>query len=203
MKKLLIPGVILLIALMSGCEEKKRLAYPATSKVEQADDYFGTQVSDPYRWLEDDNSEETGAWVKAQNAVTFGYLESIPFRDKIRERLTKIWDFPKQGAPFKEGGRYYFFKNDGLQNQDVVYMKENLDGEEKIVLDPNTFSDDGTVALTNFSPSRDGKYIGYGISRGGSDWNEFKLLDAVNSNLHPIYVAKESMFNQWHLPYHL
>jgi prolyl oligopeptidase len=160
-----------------GCQQQK-FDYPVTAKVDHVDEYFGTQVADPYRWLEDDTSAQTAEWVKAQNEVTFGYLESIPFRQKIEDRLTEIWNYPKVTAPYKRGGRYYYSKNDGLQNQYVVYSKDELDAEERMVLDPNTFSEDGTVALTSFSPSQDGKYIGYGISRGGSDWNEFFVLNA-------------------------
>lgn len=173
---------------MVSCEQKQqrvRPDYPVTARVDQVDDYFGTPVADPYRWLEDDNSDETAEWVKAQNAVTFGYLEQIPFRQQLKDRLTKIWDYPKVTAPYKKGGRYYYSKNDGLQNQYVVYRKEALDGEEQLVLDPNTFSEDGTVALTGFYPSDDGKYIGYGISRGGSDWNEFYVMDAATLELLP------------------
>ena len=168
--------------LMISCNQQ-RFDYPVTAKVDQVDEYFGTKVSDPYRWLEDDTSAQTAAWVKAQNEVTFAYLNEIPFREKIKERLTKIWDYPKVTAPYKEGGRYYYSRNNGLQNQYVVFSKESLDGEEKMVLDPNTFSADGTVALTNFSPSDDGKYIGYGISRGGSDWNEYYVMNASDLNL--------------------
>jgi prolyl oligopeptidase len=174
---LLNTAMIILLTLTISCSNEKRPDYPITSKVDQVDDYFGTPVPDPYRWLEDDNSEETKAWVQAQVAVTSAYLEQLPYREKIRERLTAIWDFPKESAPFKEGGRYYIFRNDGLQNQDVVYMKETLDGKEEVILDPNAFSEDGTISLTDLSPSRDGRYLGYGISRGGSDWNEYKVLD--------------------------
>lgn len=178
---ILIMGLIALS--MISCQQQQRFDYPVTSKVDQTDDYFGTKVSDPYRWLEDDTSAQTGEWVKAQNELTFAYLNEIPFRDKIKERLTKIWDYPKVTAPYKEGGRYYYSRNNGLQNQYVVYSKETLEGEERMVLDPNTFSEDGTVALTNFSPSDDGKYIGYGISRGGSDWNEFFVMNAGDLSL--------------------
>ncbi len=164
---------------MISCQ-RQNFNYPVTAKVDQIDDYFGTKVADPYRWLEDDTSAQTAAWVKAENAVTFAYLEKIPYRQKIEERLTKIWDYPKVSAPYKEGGRYYYSKNSGIQNQFVQYSKETLDGPERMVLDPNTFSEDGTVSLTNFSPSEDGKYIGYGISRGGSDWNEFFVMNADN-----------------------
>jgi prolyl oligopeptidase len=160
-----------------GCQQQK-YEYPVTAKVDQVDDYFGTQVADPYRWLEDDTSAQTAEWVKAQNEVTFGFLESIPFRDKIEERLTEIWNYPKVTSPYKRGGWYYYSKNDGLQNQYVVFRKDKLDGEEQLVLDPNTFSEDGTVALTSFNPSKDGKFIGYGISRGGSDWNEHYVMNA-------------------------
>jgi len=162
---------------MISCQQQK-FTYPVTAKEDQVDDYFGTKVADPYRWLEDDTTAQTAQWVKAQNAVTFGFLEQIPYRQKIQDRLTKIWDYPKVSAPYKEGGRYYYSRNNGLQNQFVQFSKETLDGEERLVLDPNTFSEDGTVSLTNFSPSEDGKYIGYGISRGGSDWNEFFVMNA-------------------------
>lgn len=172
----------IIMALMISCQQQK-IEYPVTDKVDQVDDYFGIQVSDPYRWLEDDTSAQTSAWVKAQNEVTFAYLNAIPFRDKIKERLTKIWDYPKVTAPYKEGGRYYYYRNNGLQNQYVVYSKETLEGEERMVLDPNSFSEDGTVALTNFSPSDDGRYIGYGISHGGSDWNEYYVMNAQDLSL--------------------
>ncbi|HOX77668.1 MAG TPA: prolyl oligopeptidase family serine peptidase [Bacteroidales bacterium] len=178
MKKLLIISVGMMFLTMISCQQQPKFTYPVTAKVDQTDDYFGTTVTDPYRWLEDDNSAETAEWVKAQNAVTFGYLEQIPYRQKIQDRLTKIWDYPKVTAPYKEGGRFYYSKNNGLQNQFVVFSKDALDGEERMVLDPNTFSEDGTVSLSTFSPSDDGKYIGYGISRGGSDWSEYFVMNA-------------------------
>ncbi|MBW6460996.1 MAG: prolyl oligopeptidase family serine peptidase [Bacteroidales bacterium] len=182
MKRVFLAALSLTVIFMISCQQtqtpQQRPDYPVTAKVDHVDEYFGTLVADPYRWLEDDNSDETAEWVKAQNVVTFGYLDQIPFRDKIRERLTKIWDFPKETAPYHRGGRFYYSKNDGLQNQYVVFSRETLDGDERMVLDPNTFSEDGTISLTNFSPSDDGNYIGYGISRGGSDWNEFFVLNA-------------------------
>jgi prolyl oligopeptidase len=177
MNKILITALSLMTLLMISCQQQK-FDYPVTAREDQADDYFGTKVTDPYRWLEDDTSARTADWVEAQNAVTFAFLEQIPYRQKIQDRLTKIWDYPKVSAPYKEGGRYYYSRNNGLQNQFVQFSKETLDGEERMVLDPNTFSEDGTVSLTNFSPSEDGKYIGYGISRGGSDWNEFFVMNA-------------------------
>lgn len=162
---------------IAGCQPQAEHQYPVTEKTAQTDDYFGTTVADPYRWLENDTSAQTAEWVKQQNEVTHNYLASIPFRDKIKERLTQIWDYPKVSAPFKKGGHYFTFKNDGLQNQSVAYIKDNLDGEDRVILDPNTLSDDGTVSLTNFNVSDNGKFLGYGISRGGSDWNEMFIKD--------------------------
>jgi len=146
-------------------------------KNEVTDTYFGTEVADPYRWLEDDTSPETEAWVEAENKVTSAYLSQIPFRDKLKDRLTELTNYEKIGIPYKKKGKYYFFKNDGLQNQSVFYVKETLDGEAKVVLDPNKLSDDGTVALSSISFSRDGKYLAYNISRSGSDWNEIFVID--------------------------
>ena len=151
--------------------------YPETAMGDVVDDYHGTKVPDPYRWLEDDMSDETAAWVKAQNEVTFAYLESIPFRDALKERMTKIWNYPKMGTPFKEGDLYFYGYNTGLQNQSVIFMKKSLEEEGEVFLDPNGFSDDGTVALAGLSFSNDHKYAAYGISRGGSDWREFFIKD--------------------------
>ncbi|MBN1340503.1 MAG: S9 family peptidase [Bacteroidales bacterium] len=185
MRKLNFVLAIMIFAGMMSCEQKKTemikpAPYPETQKVVQADEYFGTQVEDPYRWLEDDNSEETGQWVQAQNEVTFGYLGQIPFREKIRERLTKIWDYPRYGVPFKEGNNYFFFKNDGLQNQSVMYMRQGLDAEASVFLDPNTFSEDGTVALGNISFNKDGSLMAYSISRSGSDWQEIQVMEVAS-----------------------
>jgi len=179
MRKNLIIALSLTTIFMISCEQQK-FTYPPTAKVDHVDDYFGTQVADPYRWLEDDTSSQTADWVKVQNEITFAFLEKIPYRQKIQDRLTEIWDYPKVSSPYKVGGRYYYSRNDGLQNQFVQFSKETLDGEERIVLDPNTFSEDGTVSLSAFSPSEDGKYIGYGVSRGGSDWSEFYVMNADN-----------------------
>lgn len=153
------------------------IRYPATKKVEVVDDYHGTQVADPYRWLEDTNAAETAAWIEAQNAVTFDYLGGIVEREAIRARLTELWDFPRHGTPYREGGKIFFFKNDGLQNQSVLYVQESLDGEARVLLDPNTLSDDGTVALSMTAVSPDGRYLAYGTSSGGSDWQEFHVRD--------------------------
>lgn len=176
MKKVLL--LISLIVLSMACTQKKEvLVYPETKKVNQVDNYHGTQVADPYRWLEDDNSEETKAWVAAENKVSFGYLEQIPFREDLKERLTEIWNYPKMGNPFKEKDIYFYSYNTGLQNQSVIYKKNSLDEKGEVFLDPNTLSKDGTVALTTFSISNDDKYVGYGIARAGSDWNEFFIRD--------------------------
>jgi prolyl oligopeptidase len=156
-----------------------QLKYPETKKVDVVDDYHGTKVADPYRWLEDDNSEETKQWVAEQNKVTFDYFEKIPFREKVKERFTKLFNYPKYSAPFKAGDKYYFFKNDGLQNQSVMYVKNELDGEANVFIDPNKFSEDGTKSLSNFNFSKDGKYFAYGISTGGSDWDEFFVMNAL------------------------
>ncbi|MFQ4142760.1 prolyl oligopeptidase family serine peptidase [Chlorogloeopsis sp. ULAP02] len=155
----------------------KPLTYPSTRKSNQVDSYHGAPVADPYRWLEDPDSEETKAWVEAQNKVTFGYLEEIPAREKIKQRLTKLWDYEKYSVPFKEGERYFYFKNDGLQNQSVLYTLKSLDEEPTVLLDPNTLSEDGTVALSGLAISEDGKLLAYGLSTAGSDWQEWKVRD--------------------------
>lgn len=157
----------------------QRLSYPEARKERHADEYFGTTVPDPYRWMEDFNSDEVKEWVKKENQVTFSYLEKIPFRDKIRERLNEIWNYPKYGAPFKAGDYYFFYKNDGMQNQNVLYIQKGIDGMPEVFLDPNTFSTDGTVSISTISPSKDGKYFVYGISKAGSDWNEFFVMDVA------------------------
>jgi prolyl oligopeptidase len=151
------------------------LNYPSTNTIEQLDNYHGVEVPDPYRWLEDLESAETKAWVEAQNQVTFGYLEQISARDRIKARLTQLWDYEKYSIPFKEGDRYFYFKNDGLQNQSVLYVLPTLDGEPRVLLDPNILSDDGTVALSGLSISEDGNYLAYGLSSSGSDWQEWTV----------------------------
>ena len=168
----------LLTILWAGCHHGyiKSLQYPNTKKdAGVTDTYFTTIVADPYRWLEDDNSAETAAWVEAQNKITFDYLENIPQKDKIKNRLTEIWDYEKVSAPFKRGGKYYFYKNEGLQDQSVLYSVEKLGGAEKIILDPNTFSEDGTIALSGIYFNGDGNLLGYAKSKGGSDWKEFYI----------------------------
>ena len=161
-----------------------KLTYPTTKKVEVVDDYFGTKVPDPYRWLEDENSAETKAWVDAQNAVTFAYLDKIPYREKLKARLTELYNYPRVNAPFRRGDTYFFSKNDGLQNQNVYYIQKGVKGVPEVFLDPNKFSTDGTSVLSTFSLSKDGKYLAYGISTGGSDWVTLHLMEvATRKNL--------------------
>lgn len=175
--------------LLSACKNKKdamadfELKYPETKRDSIYDEYFGIKVHDPYRWLEDDNSPETEEWVKAQNELTFSYLERIPYRQKIRDRLTKLWDYPKMSPPVNIKGKYFFFKNDGLQNQSVLYYMDKIKGTEKVVVDPNQLSKDGTVALSTFSVSDDGKYIAYAISKAGSDWSEIYVKEIETGKL--------------------
>jgi len=159
------------------------MTYPETRKdTSVVDDYFGVKVADPYRWLEDDNSEETADWVKRQNAVTFAYLETLPNRAKIRSRLEKLYDYERYGTPFKKGGKFFFFKNDGMQNQSVLYIQDSLQGEASVLIDPNTLSADGTVALGSTSVSKDGGYMAYQLSAAGSDWNEIHIKDLATGN---------------------
>ena len=157
--------------------ENHMVKYPKTRKSETVDTYFGTPVADPYRWLEDDMSDETGAWVKAQNEVTFNYLEKIPFREALKQRLEKLWNYEKLGSPFKEGNYTYFYKNNGLQNQYVLYRKQG-EGKEEVFLDPNTFSEDGTTSLAGLSFTKDGSLAAYLISEGGSDWRKAIVINA-------------------------
>jgi len=169
---------------MSEKPDLMKLKYPETRKDETVvDDYHGTIIKDPYRWLEDDHSEETMNWVKEQNKVTFDYLHALPGRDKFINRLTELWDYPKYSSPFKEGGKYYFFKNDGLQNQSSLYSIKTLDGEPKLILDPNKFSEDGTTSLAGLGFNKDGDKMAYMISEGGSDWRKAMVMDLKTGEL--------------------
>ena len=185
MKKV-IPA-LLLFALISSCKNESKpepitVNYPVTAKVDTVDTYFGTEVKDPYRWLEDDRSPETEAWVKEQNKTTFGYLEHIPFRTDLKNRLEKLWNYEKLGSPFKNGDYTYFYKNDGLQNQYVVYRAKG-DEEPEVFLDPNTFSEDGTTSLAGLSFTKDGSLAAYLISEGGSDWRKAIILNAETKEI--------------------
>ena len=153
------------------------ITYPATRQVEQIDTYHGTQVADPYRWLEDDNSADTKAWVQAQNVVTERYLQALPQRLPVRKLYTALFDFERFGVPTKAGSRYFWTRNDGLQQQAVLYTAKSLDEAPTVALDPNTLSKDGTVALSNSVPSRDGRMLAYGVSNAGSDWQHWRVRD--------------------------
>lgn len=171
------------LAMLSACNTKSKIDYPETAKDNTTDSYFGTEVADPYRWLENDTSKATADWVNAENKVTFDYLGKIPFRTELKQKLTDLVNYEKYSSPFKKNGKYYFYKNDGLQNQSVLYVQETLDAEAKVVLDPNKLSDDGTVALSGISFSKDGKYMAYIISRSGSDWREIYVMDLATEKL--------------------
>ncbi|WP_435022407.1 prolyl oligopeptidase family serine peptidase [Tundrisphaera sp. TA3] len=168
-----------------AAEPPRHLDYPAARKEAVVDDYHGVKVADPYRWLEDPDSPETRAWVEAENKVTFGYLESIPARAELKDRLTKLWNYEKFGAPRKEGSRYFFSRNSGLQNQYVLYTTDRLDAEPRVLIDPNTLSADGTVALGATAISDGGDLIAYGLSSAGSDWVEFKVRDVATGEDRP------------------
>lgn len=157
--------------------QRKKLVYPETKKIAQADDYHGVSVADPYRWLEDPDSEPTRAWVAAQNEVTFGYLAQIPQRAALQARLTQLWDYERFSLPVKKGGRYFYSRNDGLKNQSVLYVTDAMNGTPRELLDPNALSPDGTIALAAWSVSHDGKRLAYSLASAGSDWNEWKVLD--------------------------
>ena len=171
--------VLATLVLFACTEQKKKLDYPVTKKGDVKDTYFGVEVADPYRWLEDDHSEETAEWVKAENKVTYNYLNQIPYREELKERLSSIWNYEKVGAPFKEGDWTYFYKNDGLQNQYVVYrFKTGADeSTAEVFLDPNTFAEDGTTSLDALSFSENGKIAAYSISEGGSDWRKIIIMN--------------------------
>ena len=190
MKKLMIPIITALV--LVGCNnsnvsknQSNTVTYPKTKKVDTVTNYFGTQVKDPYRWLEDDMSEETARWVEDQNKTTFGYLENIPFREELKQRLTTLWNYEKVGAPFKEGDYSYFYKNDGLQNQYVIYRYKTGQDPDKteVFLDPNTFTEDGTISLGGLSFSENGSLAAYSISEGGSDWRKVLVMNAQTKKI--------------------
>ncbi len=180
--------ILPLISALAACQSeapRPAIDYPDTATVDHVDTYHGVEVPDPYRWLEDDvrESAEVEAWVEAQNRVTFGYLESIPERGRIAKRLEELWDYEKYSVPNKEGGRYFFERNDGLQNQDVLYMQASLEAEPELLIDPNTWSEDGTVALASHHPSPDGRYVAYLVQDGGSDWRTARVLEVEGRQL--------------------
>ena len=168
-------GIALAAAGFAGAQ--RAIKYPESKRMDQVDDYHGTKVADPYRWLEDTDSEETRAWVAAQNKLTYSYLDEIPARAQIKARVTNLWNFERFGTPFKEGNRYFYARNDGLQNQSVIYTTTSLDSPAEVLIDPNNLSSDGTVALSGIQVSHDGKLMAYGLSASGSDWQEWRVRD--------------------------
>ena len=189
MKKLIL--CLITLSIVMSCKKETQnerniiVNYPITKKVDTVTNYFGTEIKDPYRWLEDDMSEETEEWVKTQNQSTYGYLENIPYREELKERLEKLWNYEKIGSPFKEGDYTYFYKNDGLQNQYVIYRHKTGDDPEtaEVFLDPNTFKEDGTISLGGASFSKSGKILAYAISEGGSDWRKILIMDAESKKI--------------------
>jgi prolyl oligopeptidase len=180
MKKLtIVQGFALLVSVCNfdAALGQSPLVYPATRKTDQTDDYHGTKVADPYRWLENDTSAETRAWVQEENKLTFSYLSQIPYRSQLKKRIMELYNYPKYTKPFRKGEYYYFYKNNGLQNQSVLFRQKGLDGKPEVVIDPNDLSSDGTTSLRLFSLSRDGRYAAYGLSKGGSDWEIFYVRD--------------------------
>ena len=180
-------GTAIVIALFANAyiaqaQDGQKMEYPESRKVDRVDEYFGVKVPDPYQWLENDVRESTEVkdWVTAQNEVTFGYIKQLPYREEIEKRLTKLWDYEKYGTPFKQGGRYYFSKNDGLQNQSVVYQMDSLEDEPTVLIDPNKWSEDGTVALGGLAFSDDGKYVAYGVQESGSDWRTWHVMEIAS-----------------------
>ena len=181
-KRLFVLAVVPLVLFLNTCKKEQgfsqpELTYPETKKADVADDYFGTKVPDPYRWFEDLNSEDVKAWVEAENEVTFSYLEQIPFREKIRQRLTELYDYPKYSSPYRAGDHYFFYKNEGLQNQSVIYVQKGLEGEPEVFIDPNELSPDGTVRIYLTGFSEDNRYAAYSRSEAGSDWQEIRIME--------------------------
>tara|TARA_R110000868_G_scaffold13102_5_gene61664 strand:- start:5291 stop:7450 length:2160 start_codon:yes stop_codon:yes gene_type:complete len=184
-KSILIPIAATIIFACKPAQKKQAivLKYPITKKVDSVDTYFGTKVNDPFRWLEDDRSPETENWVKSQNKTTYNYLDKIPFRKDLKKRLERLWNYEKLGSPFIEGKYTYYFKNDGLQNQNVLYRKKGDEGEEEVFLDPNSFSDDATTSLAGINFSKDGSIAAYSISEGGSDWRKIIVINAKTKSI--------------------
>src|SRR6478609_872632 len=180
MKKALIIQVAVLVAgFQAQAQKPSSMQYPQAKRTDVTDTYFGTKVPDSYRWLENDTAADVTRWVKQENGVTQQYLAQIPYRDRIKKRLTEIWDYPKYTSPFKEGDWYYFFKNEGLQNQSVLYRQKGLAGTPEVFLDPNSLSADGTASLASFTFSKDHKLCAIGVAQSGSDWNEIFIMDVA------------------------
>lgn len=188
--KSIISSVIAVSVFNYSCQQKKemkmtaeKITYPQTEKQDVVDDYFGTKVADPYRWLEFDTAANVGSWVAAENKVTSDYLSKIPYRNKIKERLTEIFNYPRYASPFRAGDYYFFTKNDGLQNQSVIYFQKGLEGKPEVFLDPNTMTADGTAAISLLGTSKDKKYMAYAINKAGSDWQEIYVMEIATKKL--------------------
>ncbi|MPM11811.1 Prolyl endopeptidase [bioreactor metagenome] len=175
----------MILILFSAISNGQNIKYPETFRSDQADDYFGTKVADPYRWLEDENSAETKEWVDKQNSITHDYLDRIPFRQTLHNRLEKLWNYEKSGIPFKKGPWVFCFRNSGLQNQSVLYVRKGFDGEDRVLLDTNKLSNDGTIALSEYSVSKNNKYLAFSTSKGGSDWNDIQVLEIATGKILP------------------
>ena len=181
----LVLAIVAAVSVLPCHATAQRPSYPQTRRVDQVDSYFGTAVADPYRWLENESSPEVAAWVEAENKVTFSYFEKIPYRQAVRSRLETLQNYPRYGAPVRKGEWYIFSKNDGLQNQSVRYIQRGLDGTPEVLIDPNSFSADGTSPLASLSLSKNGKYAAFGISTGGSDWNEYHVMEVATRKVLP------------------
>lgn len=169
--------ILLSLCIISLGIMAQKIQYPSTQKVNQSDNYFGTIIEDPYRWLEDDTAKNTAAWVVEENKVTQSYFEQIPFRNKLHKRLSELWNYPKYSAPEKNGEYFTFYKNNGLQNQALLYVQKGIKGKPEILIDPNKLSIDGTVALQATAFSKKQRYFAYAVSASGSDWQEINILD--------------------------
>jgi prolyl oligopeptidase len=179
------PAVALALATLTVSITAQQMRYPETRKSDQVDTYFGVRVADPYRWLEDEMSADTAGWVEAENKVTFAYLDAIPFRARLKERLTKLYNYPRYGAPYRRGDYFFFSKNDGLQNQSVIYIQKGLDAAPEVLLDPNTFSAEGTTQLATLALSKTARYAAYCKSTGGSDWHDCYVMDVASRKTLP------------------
>ncbi|HNS31314.1 MAG TPA: S9 family peptidase, partial [Tenuifilaceae bacterium] len=173
----LIPFTLAVIVMSFQACDRNKIKYPVTKKVDVVDNYFGVNVADPYRWFEDDKAEGLSEWINAQNEITFNYLSKIPYRESLRERLSELWNYSSISTPYIKAGKVFFFKREGLQNQSVFYMQNSLLDEPKVLIDPNTFSEDGTVAISQISISGKADYAAYAIADGGSDWMKIMVRD--------------------------
>src|SRR5262245_58876898 len=182
-QRMALGATTLFLLATASCQQQQapaaspKLSYPETKKGDVVDDYFGTKVADPYRWMEALDSPEVAAWVAAENQVTFDYLGKLPLRERFKKRITELWDYPKVGIPVREGGRYFYSKNSGLQRQSPLYARESLTSEAKLVIDPNALSPDGSLSLAQWTPSPDGRLLAYGLSEGGADWRTVHVRD--------------------------